>query len=199
MKQVELSAFIHRGQNCIKIQFPFDTELQGIVKNIKGRTWSATQGCWYLPHQKNSINEIQAHFRNKAHIKYRDFEKEPFVNPVTIIKNPPDNPIPMVFMMGEISQHNRSLLEKLKKWMLDRRYSIATIDPYMDGLELFSRWNLNTPFEKVKAEDVMRFNNDYIFKKGLFAGHQNDFIRAMELLIKVCGIEISLKLNNDRK
>ena len=86
MKKVELSPFVHKGKECIKIQFPLDEELQEIIKKIPGRSWTRTHSCWYVVNRKNILNELFGYFKDKAYLNYRNLKEKPLADPVEIIK-----------------------------------------------------------------------------------------------------------------
>jgi integrase/recombinase XerD len=70
--------------------------------------------------------------------------------------------------------------------MKSKRYSKASIHSYLDCIELFCRWTRNKPLEHVVTGDVIRFNSEYILKRGLSSSYQSHFISAIKLLFNVC-------------
>jgi integrase/recombinase XerD len=186
MKKVHLSPFVHRGKECIKIEFPLDEQLQEIAKQIPGRSWTKTHGCWYVERRKNSLDELFVHFKDRAQVVYRDLTENLLVDSVQIIKSPEQEPIPHPSLLKSVSDHNRDLLNELKFWMRSRRYSNNSIHSYLDCLELFCKWSRNKALEEVSNADVIQFNNDYILKNGLSASYQSHFISAIKLLFNVC-------------
>jgi hypothetical protein len=55
LKLIKTEHVIHRGENRIKLVFPFDNDTIAKVKKIPGRKWSQTMGCWHVPHENDTI------------------------------------------------------------------------------------------------------------------------------------------------
>ncbi len=52
----------HRGEQKIKVDFPFEPNLVSKLKQIKGASWSKTHGAWLLPYNRESFNELKSTF-----------------------------------------------------------------------------------------------------------------------------------------
>jgi len=65
------------------------------------------------------------------------------------------------------------------------RYRETTIRSYMDGLYSFFRFLTGKPIEEIKAEDVTRFNHDYILRNGYSISTQNQVISALKIFFKL--------------
>jgi hypothetical protein len=58
IQPVKLNPFIHREGEQIGIVFPKDEGINKKVRMIKGIKWSQSNGCWYLPLEKESFQKI---------------------------------------------------------------------------------------------------------------------------------------------
>lgn len=56
---IELSKITHRGKRCIKVSFDKTDTLIQKIKSIKGRRWSKTKKCWYVPYDKKSFEALK--------------------------------------------------------------------------------------------------------------------------------------------
>lgn len=69
-KTVILSHLNHRGEDCIGIVFPFDSEIMEIVKNINLAMWSQTLKCWYLKYDKDKLQSLTESLEKIAKVEY---------------------------------------------------------------------------------------------------------------------------------
>lgn len=187
MKEIVLTRIFHRDANCIKIAFDKDKELDKLVRSINGCRWSQTHHAWYVRDRKNLLEEIFSLFKGNAYLNYESLKFGANqilpVQPKETAKQPQQ---PKLVLHGDVSPHNRQILNQLKHWMQSKRYSSNSVNSYLDCMELFSRWNSNLPFETVVMADIIRFNNEYILHKGLSATYQSHFISGIKLLFNVC-------------
>lgn len=50
MKTIKLDKTIHRGEEVVLIQFPYDSKLGEEVKKIKNFRWSKSLKAWHVPY-----------------------------------------------------------------------------------------------------------------------------------------------------
>lgn len=65
--------------------------------------------------------------------------------------------------------------------MRSRRYSENTIGTYTEAIRSVFRFLENKPVSEISNNDIIRFNNEYIHKKGLSASFQNQVVNAVKL------------------
>ncbi|MCH8904266.1 MAG: tyrosine-type recombinase/integrase [Bacteroidetes bacterium] len=68
--------------------------------------------------------------------------------------------------------------------MLDKRYSQNTISSYISMLEIFFSYFKDKKPEKIRNGDIIRFNNEFILKKGYSASYQRQMINAIKMFYK---------------
>jgi hypothetical protein len=48
MKNIIVERVIHDGENRIAMQFPYDQELNGVVKELPDAQWSSDMKYWHI-------------------------------------------------------------------------------------------------------------------------------------------------------
>jgi len=56
------SKIYHRGENRIKLVFPFNRAYADLLKQIEGTKWSKTMGAWHIPYTKESFEMVKQLF-----------------------------------------------------------------------------------------------------------------------------------------
>src|SRR6188768_650887 len=57
-RQVVLEPLFHRGRDCVAVKYPYDAELNSIIKNIPGRIYSKTHSCWYFEYAPGMVERL---------------------------------------------------------------------------------------------------------------------------------------------
>lgn len=92
-------------------------------------------------------------------------------------------------------KHPLSGEERLKQYMLQRRYSENTIQTYSKALRIFTQFIGNHSIDTVTSDDIARFNREYIVHNRLSESYQNQVINAVKLYLqKCCGRAIESEL-----
>ena len=73
---------------------------------------------------------------------------------------------------------------RFKKYMLQRRYSSASIKTYTEALKTFIRYHQSVDLTIVTKKHIEAFNYDYIILNGYSASYQNQVINALKLYFK---------------
>jgi len=53
---------IHRGQNRIKVDFPFNHACIALIRQIEDATWSTTHRAWHIPYTKQAFQKLKSLF-----------------------------------------------------------------------------------------------------------------------------------------
>jgi integrase/recombinase XerD len=72
-------------------------------------------------------------------------------------------------------------IEKFKRWLSSKRYSLNTVKTYCDAIKTFLRYTGNKSLESISNSDIVNFNNDYILKNNLSSSFQNQVVNAIKL------------------
>lgn len=75
--------------------------------------------------------------------------------------------------------------ERLRNWMLSRRYSSSTISTYTDALGIFLNYYKNKVITEITNDDLIRFNNHYILANNYSASYQNQVVNAIKLYFRI--------------
>ena len=76
---------------------------------------------------------------------------------------------------------NSELLIRFYDYMKARRYSINTINSYVECIRIFLNFHSQKNYLEIDNKDVDNFNRNYILKKKLSATYQGQFINAIKL------------------
>lgn len=155
----------------IRLDFPYDKAIIEEVRAIRGRVWSVTNKCWYVPDTpqmrerfgitlnlvKDEAGRITSGVDGRGYqsTNLTAFEKLP-----EVIKN--------------------KLLE-FRKWMEQHRYSEQTIRNYLNHLSQFFVYLGDFDIKEVTTNDVIRFNHDVIIKHKLSISYQRVVTGAIKL------------------
>lgn len=70
-------------------------------------------------------------------------------------------------------------------WLKSKRYSENSIKTYTEVLRVFLQFYAHKPLEDINAQDLIRFNNDYVLAKQLSGSYQNQFVNAVKLFFRI--------------
>jgi len=184
----------HRNNEVVFLIFPKDAQLIAAVKTLKDVYWSQTLGKWYISKNEFDLSKLFTVLKEKAFIDYSGLKEKTIIKKNDTKKEISKNKIPIPF---EIEQG----LTKLKLWMAHKRYSESTINTYLDGAKSFLMFAYPKPIQSVVNEDVVRYVNEYIIKRGLSFSYQNQFVNAVKLFFREivhCNLDVD-KLERPRR
>ena len=61
-KMIKTEIIVHREQERIKLDFPFDAAIADKIKKIEGAAWSKTLKAWHIPHDESAVNHLEELF-----------------------------------------------------------------------------------------------------------------------------------------
>ena len=169
---IQASLIEFQGRTMIRLDFKYDTAIIAEIKAIRGRCWSSTHKCWYVP------DTIQL--------------RERFGVPVTIV-NDERGELILGGLKGlnavsyhltafeKLAKHKQEHLLQFRKWMEQHRYSEQTIRNYLNHLSQVFHYLRDLELRNISAEDIIRFNQDVIIKKHLSISYQRVLTGAVKL------------------
>lgn len=95
----------------------------------------------------------------------------------------------------ELGDDVKEGIEKVRRHMLERRYSKNTISAYTSVLELFFKYHSSRKPGEISEDDISRFFNDYVIHHKYSASFQNQAVSAIKVYYLLNGtgdIELSL-------
>ena len=170
----------HHNNDVVFLIYPKDAELISAVKTLGVARWSKTKSKWFIAKDKFELNKLTNALKEKAVID------------ASGLKEKINTQIP-----AEIEQ----TLSKLKLWMEHKRYSTSTINTYLDAAKSFLMFAHPKPIKNVTNDDVVRYVNEYIIKRGLSFSYQNQVVNAIKLFFREvvrCGLDVD-KLERPRR
>ena len=154
-----------KGGSVIRVGFGYDPEIIKKIKTVPGAVWSPAERKWLVPDSDGTLEELQELFSEyRTEITGRLPQKRP----------------------DDVrEQQIESWLEVLRRFMRSKRYGENTIKTYTEGVRILMRFLEGKTPAEVTQEDVIRFNNDYILKRGLSQAFQNQVVNGLKLFVKV--------------
>lgn len=153
----------HYNNDVVFLIFPKDAELIAAIKTLGVARWSQTKNKWFIDKSKFDLNRLLSALKEKAVIDYSG------------LKENNTTPVP-----AEIKQS----LTTLKLWMTHKRYSESTIKTYLDSAKSFLLFVYPKPIKSIANEDMVRYVNEYIIKRGLSFSYQNQAVNAIKLFFR---------------
>ncbi|MCE2711723.1 MAG: tyrosine-type recombinase/integrase, partial [Cryomorphaceae bacterium] len=179
MKQITVKR--SEGTNMLFVKHTFDQELSNKLKSLPRIQWNNEKKTWQLPDEPKSIHLLLTEFRGVAWVNL-DSVKRSKTNPLKSVENSFSNVIEST--LAELSEEQTVQLVHFENYLRSKRYSPNTIKTYSDSLRTFFRFCSEKPIDELDTDDVIRFNNDYILRKGLSASFQNQVINAIKLFYR---------------
>jgi integrase/recombinase XerD len=71
-------------------------------------------------------------------------------------------------------------IQEFEQWMRSKRLSESTVNTYSEALKTFLAYYNEKAIEEIDNSDLIRFNNDYILKKGLSSSYQNQLVNGVK-------------------
>ena len=170
----------HHNNDVVFLIFPKDAELIAAVKTLGVARWSQTKSKWFVDKNKFDLNRLITALKEKAIVDYSGFKEKT------------NTQIP-----AEIEQS----LTTLKLWMTHKRYSESTINTYSDAAKSFLLFTYPKPIKSINNNDVVRYVNEYIIKRGLSFSYQNQVVNAVKLFFRevvCCAIDVD-KIERPRR
>ncbi len=177
MDTISVSKIKYKETLRIKLDFKYNSELIGITKTIPGARWSASMKCWLIPENSNVIPELLKAFKDKAWINYSELKNGSIVKSKGTKKETKPT-------LTELPEETKNNLEKFKYWLRSKRYGESTIATYADALKTFLKFCNRKPVQEINNDDIIQFNNEFIFKHGLSASYQNQVVNAVKLFFR---------------
>ena len=167
----------HYNNKVVFLIFPKDSQLIAAVKTLGVAHWSQTQSKWYILKNEFDLSKIFTVLKEIAFIDYSELKENTAIKKNDTKKETSKNntPIPLEIEPG---------LTKLKLWMTHKRYSESTIATYLDGAKSFLMFTHPKPIKNVTNDDVVRYVNEYIIKRGLSFSYQNQVVNAVKLFFR---------------
>lgn len=161
----------YKGRTMIRLEFPYDKSIIEEVRAIRGRVWSITNKCWYVPDTPQT--------RERFGIKLNLVKDE--AGQITGGMDGSGYQSTNLTAFEKLPEAVKDKLREFRKWMEQHRYSDQTIRNYLNHLSQFFVYLGDVDIKTVTAEDVIRFNHDVIIKHKLSISYQRVVTGAIKL------------------
>ncbi len=68
---IKTEIIVHRDQQRIKLDFPYDSSLSNKIKQIEGAAWSKTHRAWLIPNTEEALNQLKKQFQEAEPIEIK--------------------------------------------------------------------------------------------------------------------------------
>lgn len=189
MEKLILEPGNHRGAAVILFKFKKNQELQNTLRRLfPGMRWSQTKKSWYITDEsaREVVSKLYRALRGKVWLDYTALELKKTGITKRVDKSGAES------SLSALTGEQKASLQKFESYLTSGRYSASTIKTYTDILHVFFRFLEGKSPAEIENEDLLRFNNEYIIKKGYSSSYQNQALNAVKLFSKVVN---SAKLN----
>jgi len=153
----------------IRIQFPYHAVLIAIVKRLGDARWSSVYRSWLVPYTPVQYEQVKVELSKHAVVSFTEADRE----------------VAVLVGRGRSEELYGVEMVRFEQWMRSKRYSDNTIRVYIDALWVFLKFLQGKPLHIVSDEDIIRFNTEYILKRGLSVSFQNQVINAVKLFFSI--------------
>ncbi len=141
-----LSPLDHRGATHIKVDIANNLESKNLIRQITGRKWSKTHGCWYVPYTAEAFRELKELFDVEVPVLFSQKEKNKKPNSAPVQeKTPPDEQIRLEKendqrMKAYVPWQRKDWVEKIKTipgraWNMEGKYwSLPMVKKVVESL-----------------------------------------------------------------
>lgn len=166
-----LSIQKHDGKERLFAGFPYDRELNAVIKEIPGARWSMRKKQWHFNLNKQVVELLKEKLNSAAALdlsllKTQWKEKEE--------KQREEK-------YSHFEAGTATALDYFKRWMEQKRYSPQTVKNYLQAISSFFSYFPEKQTEEITNADVILYNHEVIIKNGISASYQRILIGALKL------------------
>jgi integrase/recombinase XerD len=185
MKNIIIERVIRDGGNRITLRFPYDQELNCIVKELADAQWSSDMKYWHICDSPDVISLLLKAFSGKANVDYSSV-KINLAEKIRIKKEEEENRqiiknrIKAGTELPPLSKTGEADIEKYRIWMEANRYPDSTILTYTSMMVKFLRFMSPKEASQCTSDDLIRMINEFILPNRLSYSFQNQMISSVK-------------------
>ena len=171
METIKLSIDKHGDEERLFADFPYNTKLIQVIKEVPGARWSQSKKKWHfnLNRQvvellKEKVSSLAALDSTLLKTQWKELQKKEKQE-----------------KYSNINEETVKALDYYKLWMEQKRYSPQTIKNYIGQLIQFLTYYQPRSFKDLTVVDVERYNHEVIIKNGLSVSFQKGMIGSIKL------------------
>jgi integrase/recombinase XerD len=179
IKELTIEHLIHKDKPRVFLRFENNTEASGLVRNLLGGEWSATQKAWHIAYEDKVFEKVCDLFYKYQVRVFLKNEYAPNYKAQKIEDKKSILPLP------SLSQEAAEKLKEFDMWMKSRRYSENTVNTYANAIAVFLAFYNTKIICEINNDDLIKFNNEYILANKFSASYQNQVINAVKLFFRI--------------
>jgi len=149
----------HKGKDCIRIDFAYDSEILKIIRDSKIAMWSRLNICWYIINEKNNLKVLSKNLEKAGNVKYIPFGQKADIIRINDHKT---------FMSDPFSEYSSLFISYSFK---DKKFVNKLNDSLCEkGVNTFL-WEKDAPIGET-LKDIM-FENVHKYDRVLFVASEN--------------------------
>jgi integrase/recombinase XerD len=190
-------------QEVVFIRFPYNQAIISELRQLKIASWEKELKAWYIPGRYFKLGKIYHALSRHAFIDYQLLNKQLSVdsqsgkihsglsnlpesyeqnNKTSIQDEHHGNPFHK--QKKHLDKYYNESLEQFKSWLQHKRYSNSTIKLYIDGVKDFLLYVSPKKYDEIGNDDMVRFVNECVIKRGLSFSYQNLVISGTKLFFR---------------
>ena len=145
MKNIIIERVIHEDVNRIALRFPYDRELNGVVKELPDAQWSSDMKYWHISDSSDIVSILLRTFHAKAHIDYSALKLN-LAETIRLkkeekkIETSGTSKISSSSEFSALSEKGEVDIARYKRWMEANRYPITTVQTYVSMMIKFLKF-----------------------------------------------------------
>ena len=185
MKNIIVERVIHDGGNRIALRFPYDQELNGVVKELPDAQWSSDMKYWHISDSSDIVSILLKTFYGKAYLDYSALsfnlaEKIRLKKEGKKIKISGRVKISSSAEFSALSEKGDADIARYKRWMEANRYPTTTVQTYVSMMIKFLMFVCPKEAEECTGDDLIKYIDEHILSRGLSQSFQNQMISSVK-------------------
>jgi site-specific recombinase XerD len=188
LKKIILSRIRHNGRNQIKLYFNYDEVMKNHLKKLDGVKWSNTHRCFYMPDEATYITKLLFHIKGNGiwvdqralNLENRERDERFRVNKKKEISKETNHSKKNI-----LAPDLNLKIEEYRKYLIQKRYSAATIKTYISMTKQFFSRNITKDWKRISKADIESYNYKEYLEKRRSYSTQNQFINAIKLFYRL--------------
>lgn len=168
LPNITLKKGIHNNLPVIRIEFPFNLNINDILRAHTTAKWSKTLGCWQMPESDFKLGVFFSIFRDHAFIDYTALK---IARKPTVRESP---------SRDYAHRTNLELPKGYAEILKQKRYSESTIRTYSAYFKDFMHYFNELKLEELQAEEINAYVLELIKNWDIATSEQNQRINAIK-------------------
>ena len=180
--QITVKAIFHRNSECIFIDFPRNSAVERLVREVPGSRFSQTHKGWYFPCNREAYTKFKTLVAGIADIDeeqlrvYLQNRRAVVLSPEMKVRKQTFN----VITENSLSEENAYALESLKNILILKGYSQNTIRVYCQEFHQLLRLLGDRSINSLEKKHILSYLLWLLEKKGYSETHAHTAVNALK-------------------